>query len=284
MQQIDREAMKNIMASSKLTFQNRSFIYTFTNENIKEYLKYFDLRDKDILTVVGSGDHVFNMLLSTNSLDAFDINLYAYYFYVLKKHALATLELDEYLEFFLDKEDFYNLKIFDKIKKNWQDELEIKEFFDVLLKYPYIKHTSFFVNNKWEDREKIIKQNEYLEEQNYYALKKSIFEKKVHFIHSNLTKIDLHQLYDFIFISNITDYLGNMFQKTPLKSYKKFLYQEIIPFLKENGQLVSYLYDGNVVGYSKKEVTEVLKYGFSEKVVEKDKVLIYTKGGLWKNT
>ena len=284
MQQIDKEAMKSIMASSKLTFQDRSFIYTFTNENIKEYLKYFDLKDKDILTVVGSGDHVLNMLLSLNSLDAFDINLYAYYFYVLKKYALVALELDEYLEFFLDKEDSYSAKIFDKIKQNWQDELEIKEFFDVLFKYPYIKHTSFFVNNKWEDREKIRKQNEYLDEQNYYALKKTILEKKVHFIHSNFTKIDLHQLYDFIFISNITDYLGNMFQKTPLRSYKKFLYQKIIPHLKENGQLVSYLYDGKMTGHSIIEVAEVLKYGFIEKEVEKDKVLIYTKGGLWKNT
>lgn len=284
MNQIDEETMKHILASSKLTFQDRSFIYTFTNENVKEYLKNCSLQDKDILTVVGSGDHILNMLLSTTYLDAFDINLYAYYFYVLKKYALAALELDEYLEFFLDKEVSYNLKVFNKIKQSWHDELEIKEFFDELFKHPYLKHTSLFVNNKWTDREKLISQNEYLEEQNYYQLKKTILEKSVHFIHSNLTKIELNQSYDFIFISNITDYLNNMFQKTPLRSYKKMLYQRIIPYLKENGQLISYLYDGKIVGYLKSEVSEVLKYGFTEKEVEKDRVLIYTKGGLWKNT
>ena len=282
MNKIDLEAIDNIMASSKLKFSNRSFIYTFTNEFIKEYLKYFELKDKNILTVTGSGDHILNMLIDVDNIDTFDINLYAYYFYVLKSYALVTLELDEYLDFFLDKEIGYNKKTFDKIKQNWKRDY-IRDFFDYVFKNYYIKHTSLFTNNKYQDKEKFIKSNTYLEEENYYKLKNNILDKKVNFINSNLTKLTLDKKYDYIFISNITDYLNNMFNNDSLKQYKKFLYKSIIPHLKENGKIISYLYDGKIVGFTNNELDEILKYGFYKEEVKNDKILIYTKGGTWKN-
>lgn len=283
MDKLDLEAIDYIMASSKLKFSNRSFIYTFTNECIKDYLNFFELKSKEILTVTGSGDHILNMLLDVDSIDTFDINLYAYYFYILKSYALITLELDEYLDFFLDKEIGYNKKTFDKIKQNWQDDINIRDFFDYVFKNYYVKHTTLFTNNKYQDREKFIKNNTYLEEENYYRLKNNLLNKKVNFINSNLTKLNLEKQYDYIFISNITDYLNNMFNNDPLKSYKKFLYKSIIPYLKENGKLVSYLYDGKIVGFTNDELDEILKYGFDKKEVNNDKILIYTKGGIWKN-
>ena len=283
MNKVDLEAIDNIMASSKLKFSNRSFIYTFTNECIKEYLKYFELKDKNILTVTGSGDHILNMLLDVDNIDTFDINLYAYYFYVLKSYALVTLELDEYLNFFLDKEISYNKKMFDKIKQNWKQDY-IRDFFEYVFKNYYIKHTSLFTNNKYQDREKFIKNNTYLEEQNYYKLKNNILNKKVNFINSNLTKLTLDKKYDYIFISNITDYLNNMFNSEPLKQYKKFLYKSIIPYLKENGKIISYLYDGKIVGFTNNELDKILKYGFYKKEINQDKILIYKKDGTWKNT
>ena len=111
MDKLDLEAIDYIMASSKLKFSTRSFIYTFTNECIKDYLKFFDLKSKEILTVTGSGDHILNMLLDVDNIDTFDINLYAYYFYILKSYSLITLELDEYLDFFLDKESNYSKRL-----------------------------------------------------------------------------------------------------------------------------------------------------------------------------
>lgn len=74
-----------------------------------------------------------------------------------------------------------------------------------------------------------------------------------------------------------------MFNTEPLKSYKKFLYKSIIPHLKESGKLVSYLYNGNMIGFNDSEVDEILNYGFVKKEVNNDKILIYTKGGTWKN-
>lgn len=282
MNKIDLEAIDNIMASSKLKFSNRSFIYTFTNECIKDYLNFFDLKDKKILTVTGSGDHILNMLLAVNNIDTFDINLYAYYFYVLKKYALITLELDEYLDFFLDKEINYNKKVFNKIKQNWNNEVYIKDFFEYVFRN-YNKNTPLFTNNKYQDKEKYIENNTYLDEINYYKLKKNLQNKNVNFINSNFTKLNLTDQYDYIFISNITDYLNNMFDNNSLRSYKKFLYKSIIPYLKENGKIISYLYNGEIKGYSKNELNEILNYGFSQKEVRNDKILVYKKGEIWKN-
>ena len=282
MNKIDLEAIDNIMASSKLKFSNRSFIYTFTNECIKDYLNFFDLKDKKILTVTGSGDHILNMLLAVNNIDTFDINLYAYYFYVLKKYALITLELDEYLDFFLDKEINYNKKVFNKIKQNWNNEFYIKDFFEYVFRN-YNKNTPLFTNNKYQDKEKYIENNTYLDEINYYKLKKNLQNKNVNFINSNFTKLNLTDKYDYIFISNITDYLNNMFDNNSLRSYKKFLYKSIIPYLKENGKIISYLYNGEIKGYSKNELNEILNYGFSQKEVRNDKILVYKKGEIWKN-
>lgn len=282
MNKIDLEAIDNIMASSKLKFSNRSFIYTFTNECIKDYLNFFDLKDKKILTVTGSGDHILNMLLAVNNIDTFDINLYAYYFYVLKKYSLITLELDEYLDFFLDKEINYNKKVFNKIKQNWNNEVYIKDFFEYVFRN-YNKSIPLFTNNKYQDKEKYIENNTYLDEINYYKLKKNLQNKNVNFINSNFTKLNLTNQYDYIFISNITDYLNNMFDNNSLRSYKKFLYKSIIPYLKENGKIISYLYNGEIKGYSKNELNEILNYGFSQKEVRNDKILVYKKGEIWKN-
>lgn len=127
-----KKSIDDILNSSKLKFGEQSFIYTFTNENIKQYLQYFDLHQKDILTVTGSGDHVLNMLLSVAKIDAFDINLFAYYFLILKKYAVATLELDEYLSFLSMEKPNFDKKVFEKIKSNWQQEREALEFFEYL--------------------------------------------------------------------------------------------------------------------------------------------------------
>ena len=275
-----KKSVDDILSSTDLTFKKESYIYTYTNEDIKGYLTYFNLQDKDILTVTGSGDHVLNMLLSVDKIDTFDINIFAYYFYVLKKYAIVALELDEYLEFLSNKKPNFDMKTFSKIKRVWQDEKDALEFFEYIFhlgQAPYLKKTSLFVNNKVEDENINISRNDYLEEKRYYELKKSIMDKTVIFHNSNIKSLELDEKFDYIFISNITDYLHNMFTGDLLRSYKKFLYAKIIPMLKQNGQLVSYLYDGKMQGFTIEEVRSILQYKFTEKQVGNDKILIYEK-------
>lgn len=275
-----KQSIDKILSSSDLTFGKESFIYTFTNEDIKSYLTYFPLKEKEILTVTGSGDHILNMLLDVDQLDTFDINLFAYYFFVLKKYAIASLELDEYLDFLSMTTPSFDQKTFGKIKQVWKDEKDALDFFEYIFhigQASYLKQTPLFVNNKIEDKEENISRNRYLEEEQYYALKKTILDKRVLFHHSAIQSLQLEQKFDYIFLSNITDYLHNMFTGDVLKKYKKFLYSSLIPMLKEDGKIISYLYDGEMKGCNQEEVRNTLCYHFSAQVIGKDKILIYTK-------
>lgn len=280
MDAVKKKAIDEILTSHDLTFGDLSFIYTFTNENIRKYLSLFNLENKDILTVTGSGDHVLNMLLSVDKIDTFDINLFAHYFFILKKYAVAALELDEYLDFFsMDTSDF-DIKKFRKIKQIWQDEKDALYFFEYIFhskNSSNLKNTSLFVSNKKEGKEENIERNLYLDEENYYKLKRNILDKQITFHHSNIKSLRLEEKFDYIFMSNITDYLFNMFEGDILRNYKKFLYSNLIPMLKENGKIISYLYNGRMQNFSREEMNMVLNYGFTEKSIGKDKILLYER-------
>ena len=76
----DIKALNEIVETKSRRFQKEAFIYKFTNERLSSYLPLFDLENKDVMTVVGSGDHCLNILLrDVNSLDCFDINKFLYY-------------------------------------------------------------------------------------------------------------------------------------------------------------------------------------------------------------
>ena len=279
MDETTRQAIANILNNSKLKFQTESFIYTFTNENLKGYLPYFELEDKDILTVTGSGDHILNLLLSVDSIDTFDINLFAYYFFILKKYAIVALEVDEYLDFFSDHNPSFDSKMFDHVKLYWKEDQEALAFFEYLFHLNqayYLKKTPMFVNNKTDSIPTNRERNIYLAEQNYYKLKRTILEKKVTFHHNNIKSLHLDKKFDYIFISNITDYLHNMFSDDVLRKYKKFVYSSLVPMLKKDGKVVSYLYDGKMNGFSGEQVSNILHYNFEQKPVGQDKIMIFT--------
>ena len=50
-------------------------VYFSTNENINEYIKFINQNSKDALTVLSSGDHVFNLIKEDIlNIDTFDTN------------------------------------------------------------------------------------------------------------------------------------------------------------------------------------------------------------------
>ncbi len=280
MEEIQKQAITQILNRTKPTFGTMSYLYTFTNENIKETLTYLQLENKDILTVTGSGDHVLNMLLYVDNIDTFDINLFAYYLLILKKYAILALEKDEFLDFFLNEKPYFDPKTFAKIKACWQEEIDALSFFEYLFHLPqslYLKKTTLFTDNQLSHREEYMAFNSYLDDENYAQLKQTIMSKNIQFHHSNLKSLVLSKQFDYIHISNITDYLCNMFSGDILGNYKKFIYQKLYSMLKENGCLLSYLYDGKIAHFSESYVHDILHYHFKEEEVGKDKILIFEK-------
>ena len=66
--------------------RNYGRVYQWSNESMKALFRNFSVKDKDVLTVVGSGDQVFGSLYNgAKSVDTFDANKLAIYYYFLRK-------------------------------------------------------------------------------------------------------------------------------------------------------------------------------------------------------
>ena len=71
--------------------------YFCTNESL-DYISNFDIKDKNVLSVCGSGDHAFMSLINgANLVDTFDYNPFQHYLLCLKCAAIKGLTKEEYL-------------------------------------------------------------------------------------------------------------------------------------------------------------------------------------------
>ena len=99
------------------SFSYLSIPYLVPTENINGYYDLLDFNNKDILTVIGASDNVFNAILKgAKKIDAFDISIYAIMFYYLKEAAVKALDYDEYMMFFFDNIHGFDKETFAKIK------------------------------------------------------------------------------------------------------------------------------------------------------------------------
>ena len=86
--------------TSRVGFNETSYIYRCTNENMKNKT-YMNLlsNNENVLSVIGSGDQILNMfLLNSNNIDAFDISNFPKYYLKLKMACVKNLSYDDVLE------------------------------------------------------------------------------------------------------------------------------------------------------------------------------------------
>lgn len=228
-----------------------SKLYAFTTENIGGYYLQTSFLKKKVLTVCGSGDHVLNaILLGSNEIDTFDINIFTYYFLKLKIAAVKTLSYTEFLDYFLLENNLsaMNYKLFQKMKKEL--ESEILTFWEAIYRdVEYdgrkLRDSSLF-HNLYDTNEKKLMSNPYLKEENFTKLKESINLSKVTFIESSLLNLKdkCKENYDLIFLSNISDYLNLMFSNNLLENYREKIVEPLTRKLNRYGKLYFiYQYD-----------------------------------------
>ena len=64
-------------------------LYFSSNERLEDIFSYFDFKNKDILSVIGSGDQAISFYLNdVNKVDLFDINRLAIYYYYIRIWAM----------------------------------------------------------------------------------------------------------------------------------------------------------------------------------------------------
>lgn len=247
----DLDMILNLLDKKKLSVEEKKYhgqIYLTQTENSRKLYQELSKNWTNSLFIGGSGDQPINSILyGCKNLIITDINHNAIYFILLKIAAIQALSYEEFISFFFNHFNTYN-------------ELEkTKEFLDEKTYYfwrtifsnydePTIRENLFFEqdsnSNKYMERI-IINKNPYLDKQLYKNLKTEI--KKVHIETNSLDIRELSQglernSLDKIYLSNIL--LG---MNLTLEEYLTFLEQDLIPLLKNNGELMAGYF--NLLGY-----------------------------------
>jgi len=229
------------------SFGDLSKIYLMTTENIRGFLEQFDLHNKEVLTVAGSGDQMLNSyLIGAKNVTCFDINPLAFYQVKLKKAAVHSLSYQEYLNFFfMEFGKILDRDLFEKVASELDQET--LDFF----MYLYDNYNNEQIMDKIYYRfspslEKMKRMNTYLEEENYELLKYNLEDKEVSFIHSDITQLRNNlpkNFYDLILLSNISDSIIDIWPEDCLKNFKRLIHS-LSKNLADNGIIqVGYIYD-----------------------------------------
>ena len=234
------------------------WLYPFTNENINGYYSQMNFEDKNVLTVIGSGDHILNaFLLGANRIEGFDTNPLAKYYVELKIAAIKSLTLEEFILFFYNKSIFkipkyyMNKEMYGKVRKNLNDNF--LEFWDyVFNKYsPKELYKSFLFTDDFLSLDALVRSNLYLQGDNFNQLKQLISNKKVTYHNIGLQDLgELDKKFDIIILSNIPAFLKEIYKTDQLRKFKELINNIKYPNTKI---VVSYLYSNLLEHGSSKE-------------------------------
>ncbi len=233
-------------------FGNNSLLYPMTTENINGFLSKYDLKNKKVLTVAGSGDQRLNAyLMGADDVTCFDINELCKYHLDLKDKAIINLSYEEFLKFFgfLSKDSVFQTDLFMKI----QDRLD-PDTFD-LFYYLLFEKEGFHPNDLYRpfhsslESQKVF--NAYLTEENYKTLQDVLSSKELKFIPTSIINLPNEiegEKYDVIYLSNISDYIHTFYSKDALHEYR-LLIDRLIDHLSDDGMIqVGYIYSRYPLG------------------------------------
>ena len=243
-------ALKKLVKSKKNNnaFSIYSKIYAFTTENIAAYYSGIDFKDKRILTICSSGDHILNAcLLGCKKIDCFDINIFTRYYMFLKFSAIKALSYQEYNVFFTGVNKF-DQNIYNKISNLLDDD--IKLFWDNVYINCDINEMieKLFMKTDYSKTNAIY--NLYFKEENYNILKNILLNEdiEINFIQSDI--LDLYNKisvnYDYIFLSNIVDYLSNYYNDKSKQNYINYIINVLIKKVNVVKIYFCYIYNYNL--------------------------------------
>ncbi len=217
-------------------------IYPFTTENIAGYMDDLDLTGTKVITVTGSTDHILN-IVARGGLDVttFDINPLTEKYMDLKLSALKKLDFNDFVNFLLydtkisfDYDIISSLDLPVESRMFWLDKLQEFNKDGRSLK------NSHYFNRKYFNPDSKVWQNLYLNEDSYNLVKDKLSGLKIRHITCSLENLELDEYFDYMFLSNISDYIGMMYGKDGLIKYRDLMNK----FLDRVKKIyMAYLYD-----------------------------------------
>lgn len=217
-------------------------IYPFTTENIAGYMSDLDLINKKVITVTGSTDHILNIVFKGGTdITTFDVNPLTEKYMDLKLAALRSLDFKDFVNFLLydsnislDYDILSSLDMSDSSRKLWLEKLN--EFNKDGLS---LKHSKYFNRNYFNPDSKVW-QNLYLNEDGYKLVKERLGNVRIKFLNRSLENLEVDEDFDYMFLSNISDYIGMMYGKDGLIKYRDLMNKFL---LRVKTIYMAYLYD-----------------------------------------
>ena len=183
-------------------------IYFHSNERLKDIFSQLDVKDKNVFTVLASGDQAFYFYDNgAKKVDLFDINKLSIYYYYLRVWIINYLGR------------FYPRTLCNEFIKDLLDIVEVKseeEREAVLFWKKYIKN---FSNGEINEL-LYFSENPFLNKINDVSnLASKLKEKKFNFYNIDISgKIEVPNKYNIIYTSNAADYLYH--DKKTFESYR----------------------------------------------------------------
>lgn len=226
----------NKHSSLPYDFISYAKVYSMTTENIYGFLNNYDLRNKRVLTVAGSGDQRLNSyLLGAREVTCFDINKVCDLHLRLKDTAIKNLSFEEFIKFFgvlnNNEKALLDRDIFDKLS----DKLD----YDVFRFYNYIineadNNSPKCIYYDYDNPFDLMKTfNGYLDKDKYNELSRILENKDVKFINTDISflpEVLNGEKFDMILLSNISDYVHMVY---PFDEHLE-RFKELIDKLVEN--------------------------------------------------
>lgn len=281
-------------------YDNISKIYSMCTENIYGFLSNYDLKDKKVLTVAGSGDQRLNAyFMGAKSVTCFDVNSLSESQINLKDAAIKTINFEKFIKFFgiYSRKYGNDYKMLDsKIFYELSNKLDIETY--LLFDYIINNNSNYIDINKHiyypskKDLDILEKMNNYLNPDDYLKLRYILKDKKVDFINTHLTKLKEcigKEKFDVILLSNISDYINRFLLKNDLLEFRKII-ENLKSNLNSDGIIqVGYIYSdykghGSCSDFRNDEIREKYfsKNEFSsiyvssfDNINNKDKVIVY---------
>ncbi len=191
----DLERALDLCLKKEFKYYNK--IYPRTNENLADLFSNFDVKDKDVLSVLASSDQVFtSRYLDAKSVDSFDINKLTIYYYYLRIWLMKHLNLEYPTDEFFDYGDVNIWKFIYDLEVNTEEEEKAKEFW-----LRYINITNGLPNSFLFHITGINNKNVFGDD-----LEKITDNKLVFYNESIYDELDIDKEYDIIILSNILEY------------------------------------------------------------------------------
>lgn len=186
-----------------------SKVYSFTNENISSYKNLYDFNNAKVLSILSSGDHYFaSLLFGAKDIELYDVNPFAWYYFVLKFYSIQILSYEEFLDYFVNYR-LANYKYFMKIKEYMP--MEISSYLDRIYRnHSYISKLIEFNNivNVYKEKGLLIP---YFNNDEYYRLQSILKNRRLPIFYNegiiSLPYTLRRENYDLVFTSNVYTWL-----------------------------------------------------------------------------